>query len=151
MEFKTLNLALQRLVSYSFIRISLHTGCFSLQKLMQKIEILTRAWRRTVAGLLIVFVVNGAGVRRATYLCLDSTMNVNKNWDINVSFIIHVNFDHVWAEHYPVTLILAVCMVNNIIQPKILAGQTLCSTQLPSHYQYMADKFACIFNFKSTR
>ena len=22
----------------------------------------------------------------------------------NVLFIIHVNFDHVWAEHYPVTL-----------------------------------------------
>ena len=38
------------------------------------------------------FVVNGAGIRRASYLCLDSTKNVDKNWDINVSFIIHVNF-----------------------------------------------------------
>ena len=40
---------------------------------MQKIAILTRACRLTVADLLFAFVVNGAGVRRATYLCLDST------------------------------------------------------------------------------
>ena len=51
-----------------------------------------------------LLVVNGAGVRRDTYLCLDSTKNVDKNWDINVSFVIHMNFDHAWAEHYPVTL-----------------------------------------------
>ena len=31
--------------------------------------------------------------------------NVDKNWNITVSFIIHVNFDHAWAKHYPVTLI----------------------------------------------
>ena len=79
-----LHLDLQRLVSYSFICISLHIGCLPWQKLTQKIEILTRERRRTVAGLLFVFVVNGAGVRRATYLCLDSTMSVNKNWDIHV-------------------------------------------------------------------
>ena len=85
-----------------------------MQKLTQKIEILTRVCRWTVADLLIVFVVNGAGVRRATYLCLDSTMNVNKNWDINVSFIFHVNFDHAWAEHYPVTL-TSVSATNRII------------------------------------
>ena len=30
--------------------------------------------------------------------------NVDKNWNITVSFIIHMNFDHAWAEHYPVTL-----------------------------------------------
>ena len=48
--------------------------------------------------------VNGADVGRATYLSLDSTKNVDSSWDINVSFIIHVNFDHVWTEHYPVTL-----------------------------------------------
>ena len=71
---------------------------------MQKIAILTCMCRQTVAGLLFVIVVNRADVRRATYLCLDSTKNVDKNWDINVLFIIHVNFDHVWAEHYPVTL-----------------------------------------------
>ena len=28
------------------------------------------------------------------------------DWNINISFIIHVDFDHVWAEHYPVTLIV---------------------------------------------
>ena len=27
-----------------------------------------------------------------------------KNWNIIVSLIIHMNFDHAWAEHYPVTL-----------------------------------------------
>ena len=39
-----------------------------------------------------------------TYLCLDCAKNVDKNWNITVSFIIHVNFDHAWAEHYPITL-----------------------------------------------
>ena len=48
---------------------------------------------------------HGAAIRRATYLCLDYAKNVDKNWNITVSFIIHVNFDHAWAEHYPVTLI----------------------------------------------
>ena len=71
---------------------------------MQKIAKLTRACGQTVAGLLFVFVDHGAGIRRATYLCLDCTKNVDKNCDITVSFIIHVNFDHAWAEHYPVTL-----------------------------------------------
>ena len=71
---------------------------------MQKIEILARACRLTVTSLLFVFVVHGAGIWRATSLCLDCTKNVDKNWNINVSFIIHVNFDHAWAGHYPVTL-----------------------------------------------
>ena len=44
---------------------------------------LTRACRQTVAGLLLVFVDCGAGIRRATYLFLDCT----KNWSIT-SFII---------------------------------------------------------------
>ena len=52
---------------------------------MQKIANLTCTCRLTVAGLFFVFVVNRAGVRRATYLCLDSTKNFDKNWDINVS------------------------------------------------------------------
>ena len=55
-------------------------------------------------SLLFVFVVHGAGIWRATYLYLDCTKNVDKKWNINVLFIIHVNFDHAWAEHYPVTL-----------------------------------------------
>ena len=29
---------------------------------------------------------------------------MHTNWNINVSFVIHVNFDHAWAEHYSVTL-----------------------------------------------
>ena len=78
---------------------------FALAKIDTENCNLTRACRPTVAGLLFIFVVNRAGVRRATYLCLDSTKNVDKNWDINVSFIIHVNFDHTWVEHYPVTLL----------------------------------------------
>ena len=66
---------------------------------MQKIAILTHACRQTVAGSLFVFVDHGAGIRRATYLCLDCAKNVDKNWNIIVSFIIHVNFDHVWVEY----------------------------------------------------
>ena len=87
----------------------MHIGCLPWQKLTQKIAILTRACRLTVtvASLLFVLVVHRAGVRRATYtyLCLDCTKNVDKNWSINILFIIHVNFDHAWAEHYPITLI----------------------------------------------
>ena len=30
--------------------------------------------------------------------------SIHKNWNITVSFIIHEDFDHAWAEHYPVTL-----------------------------------------------
>ena len=69
----------------------------------------TRACRLIVTSLLFVFVVHGAGVRRTTYLCLDCTKNVDKNWNINVLFIIHVNFDHAWAGHY--------LMSSNIIRP----------------------------------
>ena len=29
---------------------------------------------------------------------------MDKNWHIAVSFIIHENFDHAWAEYYPVTI-----------------------------------------------
>ena len=81
----------------------LHTGCLPWQKLTQKIAKFTCACRQTVAGLLFVFVDHGAGIRSATYLCLDCAKNVDKNWNITL-FIIHVNFDHVWAEHYPATL-----------------------------------------------
>ena len=84
--------------------MSLHRGCLPWQKLTQEIVKLTRACRETVAGLLFVFVDHGAGIRSATYLCLDCAKNVDKNWNITASFIIHVNFDHAWAEHYPVTL-----------------------------------------------
>ena len=31
--------------------------------------------------------------------------SMHKNWNITVLFIIHEDFDSVWAEHYPVTLI----------------------------------------------
>ena len=40
---------------------------------------------------------NGAGIRRATYLCLQT---VQRTWTITVSLIICVNFDHEWVEHY---------------------------------------------------
>ena len=84
--------------------MSIHRGCLPWQKLTQKIAKLTRACRQTVAGLLFVFVDHGASIRRATYLCLDCAKNVDKNWNITVLFIIHVNIDRAWAEHYPVTL-----------------------------------------------
>ena len=80
-----------------------------------------------MAGLLFVFVDHGAGIRRATYLCLDCAKNVDKNWNITVSFIIHVNFDHAWAEHYPVTLNLAV-------EPKIAIERILADLNLAVRY-----------------
>ena len=82
---------------------------------MQKIAIPTRACRQTVTGLFLFFVDHGAGIRRATYLYLDCAKNVDKNWNKTVSFIIHVNFDHVWAEHYPVTLMLT-CIVHSALK-----------------------------------
>ena len=86
---------------------------------MQKIAILTRVCRLTAASLLFVFVAHGAGVRRATYECLDCTKNMDKNLCINLSFIIHVNFDHAWAQHYPVTI--------SIIMKKLKFCKTLNS------------------------
>ena len=55
----------------SFRSVSFHIGCLPWQKLMQKIAILTRACRLIATGLLFVFMDHGAGIRRATHLCLD--------------------------------------------------------------------------------
>ena len=45
------------------------------------------------------------GRRQESYLLVPRVYKeCGQNWDINVSFIIHVNFDYVWVEHYPVTL-----------------------------------------------
>ena len=99
--------------------MSIHRGCLPLQKLTQKIAKLTRACRQTVAGLLFVFMDHGAAIRRATYLCLDCANNVDKNWNITVSFIIHVNFDHAWAEHYPVTLSHAIASSGKVKKLRI--------------------------------
>ena len=70
---------------------------------MQKFAILTRAYRLIVASQLFGFVVHWGDVGKATYLCLDCTKSMHINWNISVSFVIHVNFDHAWMEHYPVT------------------------------------------------
>ena len=90
--------------------MSLHTGCLLWQILMQKLAILTRACRLIVVGLLFVFVVHGAGVRRATciYLCLNYAKNVDKNWDITISFIIHVTLRRkaITVSNSPVTLFI---------------------------------------------
>ena len=84
-----------------------------------------RACRHTVAGLLFVFVDHGAGIRRATYLCLDCAKNVDKNWNITVSFIIHVNFDHAWAEHYPATARTQSNEIGITVFVRILAMATI--------------------------
>ena len=42
--------------------------------------------------------------RRATYLYINCMKSKHTDWNINIPFIIHVDFDHVWAEHYPVAL-----------------------------------------------
>ena len=87
--------------SHIHISTALHRGCLPWQKLTQKIAILTCACRQTVAGLLFIFVDHGAGIRSATYLCLDRAKNVDKNWNITAFFIIYVNFDHAWANTIP--------------------------------------------------
>jgi hypothetical protein len=81
----------------SYISVSVYTctGCLPWQNLTQKIAILHPRVQTDSGRVFFVLVVHGAGVRRATYLCLDSTKKVD---NINVSFIIYVTFDHAWAE-----------------------------------------------------
>ena len=60
-----------------------------------------------VAGLLFIFVDHGAGIRRAILACALTVQRMWTKTGIELHhFIIHVNFDHAWAEHYPVTLII---------------------------------------------
>ena len=67
--------------------------CDTLYKLLPKIAILTRTYDGlTVASLVFIFVFHWAGIRRATYLCLERLQKL----EYNSSFIIRVNFDHVW-------------------------------------------------------
>ena len=60
-------------------------------------KILIRACRLTVISLLFVLVVHRVGVWRATYLFLDCTKNMDKNWNINVSFTSDMQ-NMVWGE-----------------------------------------------------
>ena len=96
---------------------------------MQKIAILTHACRLAVASLLFVFVVHRAGVERATYLHLDWTSNVNKTW--NISFIIHVNFNHAWTENYPVNLSLELADWDGLGTHKQTSAISLKQAGLP--------------------
>ena len=50
------------------------------------------------------FVAHWRDGRKATYLGLDCMKIMHTNWNRNVPFIIPMDFDHVWAEHYPITL-----------------------------------------------
>ena len=77
-----------------------------------------------MTSLLFVFVVHRAGIWRATYLCLDCIKNVDKNWNINVLSIIHVNFDHAWAGHYPATLII---LAIHTVQKSSLCEAYVCN------------------------
>ena len=103
--------ALKRLVSYRFVHIILllFTESITWQKLTQKFVILTHAYRLTAACYLFLFVVPWGDVRKATQLCLDCTKSMHTDWNIEVLLFIHVNFDHAWTEHYPVTLIKQQC------------------------------------------
>ena len=61
---------------------------------------------------LFVFMAYWGNSRRATYLYLNCVKSKHIDWNINISFITHIDFDHAWTEHYPVTL------RNNIIERK---------------------------------
>ena len=70
---------------------------------MQKIAILTRTSRPTVAGLLFIF-YGQWGRCEESYLPVPRLYKEHgQKLGYNDSLIIHVNFDHVWVEHYPVT------------------------------------------------
>ena len=58
-----------------------------------------------VASLLFVFVAHCMGRRQKGYpLVLKFYEEHAHRLEYNVSFIIHMDFDHVWAEHHPITL-----------------------------------------------
>ena len=40
---------------------------------------------------------------------------MHTNWNINVSFVIHVNFGHARMEHYPITLKEACMHAHNVL------------------------------------
>ena len=92
--------------------ISLRTNCFPWQKLAQKFPILIYIYPcvQTYSGKFAFHFCSPRSRRQESYLPVPRlyTKNVDKNWNINISFIIHVNFDHAWAEHSPVTLNRAV-------------------------------------------
>lgn len=93
-----LYMALYRLVS--FICTSRMHAVYTFVKILCR---LTRAYRLTVTHwvlamqMLVRLLIPVPGQAR---LCKEHA----KNWEINFSFVIHVNLEHAWAEHYPVTL-----------------------------------------------
>ena len=42
---------------------------------------------------------------------------MHTNWNINVSSVFHVNFDHVWVEHYPVTIMIITYKSTRVVHP----------------------------------
>ena len=72
---------------------------------MQKFAILTTPYRLMVASWHFIFMACWGDGKRATYLYLDYMKSKYIDWNaVDVSLIIHVVFDHVWIEHYPITL-----------------------------------------------
>ena len=52
--------------------------------------------------------------------CPSKSGTVGGYGNINVSFIIHVNFDLVWAEYYPITL--SDCLNNEMFTTSLVAA-----------------------------
>ena len=53
--------------------------------------------------------------RRATYLYSNCMKSKHTDWRINISFIIHEDFDRAQADHYPVTLITCIYTCNRVV------------------------------------
>ena len=70
-----------------------------MAKLMQKFAVLTHAIETDSSQLAFCF-CGLLGKQQKGYLnCMKSK---HTDWNINILFIIHVDFDHAWVEHYPV-------------------------------------------------
>ena len=58
------------------------------------------------------FVAHWGDIRKVS----NCIMSVHTDWNINVSFIIHVDFKHTWAKHYPVIILInALALVLTMI------------------------------------
>ena len=55
------------------------------------------------------------------------------DWNTNISFIIHVDFGHAWAEHYLVTLSELVVFCNQVLDSVVTSSTKKVHRLAPTH------------------
>ena len=101
-----LHLALQRLISYHFVLYH-YIQAFCLCKNWHRKLQYSYLHVQTDSGMFAFHFCDQRGMRQESYLPVPRLYKEHGQtlgYKFNVSFIIHVNFDHAWAEHYSITL-----------------------------------------------